>query len=238
MKAEQKRYTTAIILAAGIGARFGSDIPKHRLSLLGKSLISRVAKSFYDCDDIDSIVVVTREEDVDFVNSELLFLGDKLYKVVPGGSSRSESAVRGFLSIPEETEYVAIHDGARCLITPDDISSVAKAAYISGAASAASLIVDTVKLVKDHRIQGTVSRDELILASTPQIFSVDVYKNAIKNVSCASSITDDNILVENAGKEITAVILKNENIKITYPRDFEYAEFILNRREKQCLDSE
>lgn len=235
---EQKKYTTAIILAAGMGTRFGADVPKHRLSLFGKSLISRVAKSFYDCDDIDSIVVVTREEDVDFVNSELLFLGDKLYKVISGGSSRSESAKLGFLSIPAETEYVAIHDGARCLITPDDISRVANAAYVSGAATAASLIVDTVKRVKDNRIKGTVSRDELILASTPQIFSVDIYKNAIKNVSYTSSITDDNMLVEKTGKDITAVILKNENIKITYPKDLEYAEFILNRREKQCLDSE
>ena len=235
---EQKKYTTAIILAAGMGTRFGADVPKHRLSLFGKSLISRVAKSFYDCDDIDSIVVVTREEDVDFVNSELLFLGDKLYKVISGGSSRSESAKLGFLSIPAETEYVAIHDGARCLITPDDISLVANAAYISGAATAASLIVDTVKRVKDNHIKGTVSRDELILASTPQIFSVDIYKNAIKNVSYTSSITDDNMLVEKTGKDITAVILKNENIKITYPKDLEYAEFILNRREKQCLDSE
>ena len=235
---EQKNYTTAIILAAGIGSRFGSDAPKHRLSLLGKSLISRVAKSFYDCDDIDSIVVVTREEDVDFVNSELLFLGDKLHKVVPGGSSRSESAMLGFLSIPEETEYVAIHDAARCLITPYDVSRVAKAAYIGGAASAASLIVDTVKRVKDSHIIGTVSRDELVLASTPQIFSVDVYKNAIKDASLASFMTDDNMLVEKTGKEIIAVILENENIKITYPKDLEYAEFILNRREKQCLDSE
>lgn len=235
---EQKNYTTAIILAAGIGSRFGADAPKHRLSLLGKSLISRVAKSFYDCDDIDSIVVVTREEDVDFVNSELLFLGDKLHKVVPGGSSRSESAMLGFLSIPEETEYVAIHDAARCLITPDDVSRVAKAAYIGGAASAASLIVDTVKRVKDSHIIGTVSRDELVLASTPQIFSVDVYKNAIKDASLASFMTDDNMLVEKTGKEIIAVILDNENIKITYPKDLEYAEFILNRREKQCLDSE
>lgn len=235
---EQKNYTTAIILAAGIGSRFGADAPKHRLSLLGKSLISRVAKSFYDCDDIDSIVVVTREEDVDFVNSELLFLGDKLHKVVPGGSSRSESAMLGFLSIPEETEYVAIHDAARCLITPDDVSRVAKAAYIGEAASAASLIVDTVKRVKDGSIIGTVSRDELVLASTPQIFSVDVYKNAIKDASLASFMTDDNMLVEKTGKEIIAVILDNENIKITYPKDLEYAEFILNRREKQCLDSE
>jgi 2-C-methyl-D-erythritol 4-phosphate cytidylyltransferase len=115
---------------------------------------------------------------------------------------------------------------------------VAKAAYIGGAASAASLIVDTVKRVKDGSIIGTVSRDELVLASTPQIFSVDVYKNAIKDASLASSMTDDNMLVEKTGKEIIAVILENENIKITYPKDLEYAEFILNRREKQCLDSE
>ncbi len=238
IKKEKSIYTTAVILAAGIGSRFGSDVPKQRISLLGKSLIARVAEPFYKCDDIDSIVVVTRAEDIDFVNSELLFLGEKLHNVIVGGVCRAESARLGFLNVPKETTHVAIHDGARCLITREDISRVVRAAYVSGAASAVSLIVDTVKRVSDGQILGTASRDELVLAGTPQVFSCDVYKNALMNASDVSLVTDDNMLVESIGKEIAAVVLANENPKITYPKDLGYAEFILERRQKKCLDSE
>jgi 2-C-methyl-D-erythritol 4-phosphate cytidylyltransferase len=236
IKKEKSIYTTAIILAAGIGSRFGSGVPKQRISLLGKSIIARAAESFYRCDDIDSIVVVTREEDIDFVNSELLFLGKKLHRVIAGGTCRAESAKLGFLAVPVETTHVAIHDAARCLITPEDISRVAKAAYISGAASAVSIIVDTVKNINDGHILGTVPRDKMVLAETPQIFSFDVYKSALIGASDIALVTDDNMLVENIGHKITAVVLENENPKITYPKDLDYAEFILERRRKKCSD--
>ena len=237
-KIEKNKYTTAIILAAGIGSRFSSEIPKQRISLLGKSLIARAAEPFYKCDDIDSIVVVTRHEDMDFVNSELLFLDKKLHKVVAGGACRAESAKIGFLSIPSATTHVAIHDGARCLVTAEDISLVAKAAYDSGAATAVSVVTDTVKRVSGSHILETVSRDELVLAQTPQIFSYDIYKSALINAPDISTVTDDNMLVENIGHMITAVVLANENPKITYPRDLEYAEFLLRRRDEKCSDSE
>lgn len=236
MKKEKSLYTTAIILAAGIGSRFGSDVPKQRVSLLGKSLIARAAEPFYRCDDIDSMVVVTREEDIDFVNSELLFLGKKLHRVIAGGSCRAESAKLGFLAVPKETTHVAIHDGARCLITEEDISRVARAAYISGAASAVTLIADTVKNVKDGQIFGTAPRDKMVFAETPQIFSFDVYKSALVGASDISLVTDDNMLVENIGHKITAVVLENENPKVTYPKDLDYAEFLLERRMKKCSD--
>lgn len=236
MKKEKSLYTTAIILAAGIGSRFGSDVPKQRVSLLGKSLIARAAEPFYRCDDIDSIVVVTREEDIDFVNSELLFLGKKLHRVIAGGSCRAESAKLGFLAVPKETTHVAIHDGARCLITEEDISRVARAAYISGAASAVTLITDTVKNVSDGQIFGTAPRDKMVFAETPQIFSFDVYKSALVGASDISLVTDDNMLVENIGHKITAVVLENENPKVTYPKDLDYAEFLLERRRKKCSD--
>jgi 2-C-methyl-D-erythritol 4-phosphate cytidylyltransferase len=115
---------------------------------------------------------------------------------------------------------------------------VVNAAYESGAASAVSLIVDTVKHINGNMITGTASRNELVLAETPQIFSYDVYKSALMSSSDISSVTDDNMLVENIGHKITAVVLANENPKITYQKDLDYAEFILERRAKKCSDSE
>ena len=228
----KKEYTTAIILAAGIGSRFDASIPKQRLSILGKSLIARAAEPFYMCDDVDSIVVVTRSEDIEFVNHELRFLEKKLYAVIPGGECRAESARLGFLKIPPQTTHVAIHDGARCLITADAISDVIRASFTSGAASAVSPIVSTIKQINEGAIIGTVPRDGLVFAETPQVFSCDIYEKALSSCKLdASSVTDDNMLLESIGVNVTAVMICAENPKITYPRDLEYAEFLLKRRE-------
>ena len=226
------KYTTAIILAAGIGSRFSSSIPKQKISILGKSIIRRVAEPFFFCNEIDSIVVVTRAEDVDFVNCELRFLGKKLYATIPGGKCRAESAMLGFCAIPPETTHVAIHDGARCLITSNDISSVVCAAHNSGAASAVSEVVSTVKKISGNNIVETIPREELVFAETPQVFSCEIYKEAISSNVDMELITDDNMLVESIGKEITAVVLSEENPKITYSKDIDYAEFIIERRER------
>ena len=237
IKSTEKKYTTAVILAAGIGSRFSSSTPKQRVSILGKSLISRVAEAFYLCSDVDSIVVVTRDEDINFVNNELRFAIDKLHAVISGGNCRAESARIGFMAVPLETTHVAIHDGARCLIQPKDISAVIRAAYDFGAASAASRVVNTVKKISQNNIVGTVSRDNLVFAETPQVFDYDIYKMAISSEYDPNSITDDNMLIEGIGQEISVVMLSEENPKITYPRDVDYAEFLLKRREK-CLDIE
>ena len=235
---KNKYFTTAIILAAGVGSRFDSTVPKQTVSLLGKSIIARAAEPFYRCDDVDCIVVVTRSEDIDFVNRELHFLGTKLHAVISGGKCRAESASLGFLAVPDCTTHVAIHDAARCLIKEEDISSVIIEAYRSGAASAVSLIASTVKRVLDNSIVETVSRDELVLAETPQVFSCDIYKKALSAVLNFEKQTDDNMMVENIGVKISPVILSFENPKITYPHDLAYAEFLQRRREKECLDLE
>ena len=229
---EKTRYTTAVILAAGIGSRFSADFPKQRALLCGKSLIRRAAESFGACDDVDSIVVVTRSEDVDFVNSELRFLDKKLYAVVIGGKCRAESAKLGFAAIPRETTHVAIHDGARCIISPNDVSRVIRESHVSGAASAVAVVTDTVKRYNGKHICGTIPRDEVALAQTPQAFSVDIYKAALSETEDVFSVTDDNMLVEKLGISISAVLLKEPNPKITYESDLEYAEFLLTRREK------
>lgn len=235
---EKNEYTTAIILAAGIGSRFDAGVPKQRVSLLGKSIIRRAAEPFYLCGDIDSVVVVTRSEDVDFVNHELRFMGKKLYAVVSGGDCRAESSKLGFCAIPPQTTHVVIHDGARCLITSEAISLVIRAAFASGAASAVSPMISTVKRVRSDRIIETVKRDDLVLAETPQAFACTLYSEALSYASDLSCITDDNMLLENIGVDITAVYLNTENPKITYSRDLEYAEFLLKRREEKCLDLE
>lgn len=229
-KTSRNDYTTAIILAAGTGSRLDANLPKQRLTLLGKSIVSRAAEAFFKCKYIDSIVVVTREEDIDFVKQELHFAKEKLYTIIQGGDCRAESARLGFLAIPKATTHIAIHDAARCLISPEDITVVILEAKKHGAASAVSKVVDTVKLVSDSRIKETVPRENLYFAETPQVFSIEYYEKALAEAEDLRSITDDNMLLERIGIPVVPVVLSKPNPKITYSYDLEYAEFLLKRR--------
>lgn len=225
----RNEYVTAIILAAGSGSRLDASVAKQRMKLVGKSIIARATEAFFECESIDSIVVVTRAEDMDFVKKELHFAKEKVYAVIEGGECRAESAKRGFLAIPPATTHIAIHDGARCLITSEDITAVILEAKKHGAASAVSKIVDTVKLVCDGKIKETVPRENLYSAETPQVFSVEHYAKALSATEDLRCITDDNMLLEKIGIPIVPVILNGRNPKITYTDDLDYAEFLLKK---------
>ena len=219
--------TTAIILAGGDGTRFGAGVPKQFADVCGKTVLERTVEAFNKCDAINHIVIVTRSQYIEYVRNDLALASDKIYAVVEGGNSRSDSAVKGFESIPESTDFVAIHDAARCMIAPDDIELVLAKAYETGAASAARTIKDTVKTVSSDVILGTVNRDNLLAAETPQIFSVELYKRA--SAFSDDSITDDNMLFERAEIPVSFVLLNHPNIKITTQSDLEYAEFLINK---------
>lgn len=227
MKLDKKGFTTAIILAGGSGSRFGSDTPKQLLNLCGKTVLQRTVEAFYNCESIDRIVIVARPQDTESVKKDLHFASDKIHAFTEGGNSRAESARKGFLSIPEGTDYVAIHDAARCMIASDDIELVLVKAYQTGAASAAKVINDTIKNVSSNVILGTVNREDLVAAETPQVFSVELYKKAIEFSD--DSITDDNMLFEKAGIPVSSVVLNHPNLKITTQSDLDYAEFLLRK---------
>ena len=226
-----KAFVTAIVLAAGSGTRMGSETTKQKISLLGESILSRTLRAFSECDGVDAIVVVCKDDEKEWARAETENKIDKITSIISGGNSRAESARIGFANIPPETDYVAIHDGARCLITPENINSVIKKALESGAATAAVKATDTVKLCNGGCIVRTLPRDEVVLASTPQIFSRELYQRALNN-SSLDGVTDDNMLVESIGVEISVVDIGKENIKITTPDDIEFAEYIIKRRSR------
>ena len=222
--------TCAIILAAGVGSRMQSKITKQKLDILGHSVLYHSVMAFDVCELIDSIVVVVRESELEFAKAELAS-STKVCGIVIGGDTRAESARCGFLAIPGGTDFVAIHDAARPLITPDGISAVVTAAHTTGAASALSPVTDTVKQVDENGfIVSTLDRSILRRAQTPQVFSVEIYRRALAACDDFGSITDDNMLVERIGVAIKGVDVGAENPKITVPEDMAYAEFLLNRR--------
>lgn len=224
-------FVSAIILCAGASSRFGSN---KQLALIdGKTVAERTIEVFEELDEIQEIVlVVPKESTKDFQDIILLNEFKKVRAIVTGGETRQISASRGLRHISEKAKYVAIHDGARCLVTPEIILSVLEEAIENKCATAACQMTDTIKLSNEEGfIKKTVDRTALWSVQTPQIFETDVYKLATyKAVQDDIEVTDDCMLAENAGFKVKLVDTGKENIKITRPVDIALAEFIIASR--------
>ena len=228
---ESKKCTAAIIVAAGSSHRMGESVSKQFLEVKGVPVLVRTLQSFEACPEISRIVVVTKESFIPAVLEMAEVYGiQKLTAVVAGGDTRAASARCGFEAIGNDVTHVAIHDGARCLITPKEIAAVCLSAYRHGAATAAIPVTDTVKLAtKDGVIATTLDRRRIHLAATPQIFDTELYRKALATGN--TEATDDNQLVEALPHPVKLVECSRENIKITFPEDIPLAEFYLSRRE-------
>ena len=233
MDNQNNKRVTAVILAAGQSARMCSGISKHLINICGDTVLCHSIKAFEHADSISSIIVVARADEINTVE-ELTKKYSKVVSVIPGGDSRAESARLGFLAASELCEFVAIHDAARCLITPEMVNEVVTSAFIHGAATAVSLVYDTVKYTDEDRyIVDTLPREKLFLAATPQVFDCKLYAEALNSALDYTSKTDDNSILESAGVCIYPVDTGRNNIKVTTSEDLELAEFILSKRQKE-----
>ncbi len=232
MSSDKKYKLSAIILAAGSGTRMGGGVTKQNRLILGQSVLSRSVAAFEAAGTVDNIVVVAKADELDALSRELCSKFAKLSMIIVGGSSRFDSAREGFSAVCESSEYVAIHDAARCLITPEQIDSVAAAAFVSKAATASTPVTDTIKRADESgTIRATVDRSGLYHAQTPQIFSSELYKKAVDAFDGdANAVTDDNMLLERIGVGVTPVNIGKSNIKITTAEDLVLAEFLLSGR--------
>ncbi len=224
--------TAAIIVAAGQSTRMKGK-SKQFLTLDGVPVLIHTLRAFQRSRFIDEIVLVVRPEDEERVRLLVRkYRITKLTHIVHGGKTRAQSVKRGFAAIHKSMRFVAIHDGARCLVTPDMIKNVLREAYKHNAATAAAAVTDTVKLATRRGfIERTVDRDRVFLVSTPQAFNVDLYYTALVTAGKAD-FTDDNQLMEHIGIPVKLVDVGKENIKITTPEDVEHAAYILSRRSK------
>ncbi len=231
---KKKITLSAVILAAGASERFGENKIAYKLE--GRPVYIRTIEAFEASKKVDEIILVVKKEEVSSVASIVSEYGfTKLKKVVAGGSTRQESALRGFEAITPEAEYVAIHDAARCLITPEMIESVYRAARIDKAAAAAHKMTDTVKYATaDGYVDRTLDRDYVYTVSTPQIFLADLYRaSAYTAREAGFSATDDCMLAERLGFPVKLVEVGADNIKITYKDDIARAREILMRRKEE-----
>jgi 2-C-methyl-D-erythritol 4-phosphate cytidylyltransferase len=221
----------AIIAAAGQGTRMRGNRAKQFLELAGTPIIIHTLRSFELCDAIQEIILVLPASDT----AGFLALAEKhrlrkLSRIVPGGVTRADSVLKGLLTVPAATaEIIAVHDGVRPFVTPEEIAQTIKAAELNGAAILAAPVTDTIKEVRDGVVIKTLPRTDLRRALTPQCFRFDLLRRAYDQVDVLDpELTDESSLVERLGVGVTIVEGSARNIKITGPEDLALAEVMMN----------
>ena len=225
----------ALVAAAGSSSRMGG-VNKLLEPLDGIPVLARTLTALQLAEQVDEIVVATREEDLVEISHLCQTYGiTKCTKVVRGGESRAHSVLLAALEASPETELLAVQDGARPLVTPELIGRVITAAARCDAAAPAVPVKDTVKTVReDGAVEQTMDRDALRAVQTPQVFQADLLKAALQSaVENQIPITDDCSAVERLGKVVFLVEGDEENLKITTPVDLILAEAILQAREER-----
>lgn len=219
---------TAIILGAGSGTRMKTEKSKMLLEVMGKTVIERSVSAFLDIADIDEVIVTVREEDVEQFSTVLT---DERVSFVIGGATRQQS-VKNAVETIDDADLIIIHDGARPFVKADDIENTVRAALEFNAAAVGVPVKDTIKVIDDENmVVGTPDRSKLFAVQTPQIFKLEMYKQALQKAETdGKDFTDDCQLIEYAGGKVKMVQGSYDNIKITTPDDIALAENILLQR--------
>lgn len=226
----------AIIPAAGAGVRMGGETPKQFLSLEGVSIVVHTLRKFNAADSIDHIYLGLRPEDMERARSEIEREGfKKNVRLVRGGASRQQTVALALREAPASTKIVVVHDAVRPFVTPEMIRLSVEAAHKSGAAILGIPSVDTVKQVELQTILGTIPRERIVLAQTPQTFRFDVIKEACDRAEADGyEGTDESSLVERLGYPVTVLMGSDRNIKITKPSDLPLARLFIAQDQEEA----
>ncbi len=209
-----------ILAAAGSGSRFGSPTPKQFLRLGGERLYRLALDPFLPF--LDEAVILVPEDWIETVRRELPVgaAGDKELRVAPGGRHRQETVSRGLQLLSSGVEIVLVHDAARPYVDARLISRVIRTVRRGSAAVPVLKIRDTVKEVVSGRVEGTLERERLGLAQTPQGFPAQVLREALRQAGRDHFYgTDESSLAERIGVEVQAVEGDPRNLKVTFEGD-------------------
>ena len=220
------QYCGAVIVAAGTASRMGG-IDKVMAPLGGEPMIVRTVRAFQNCDAIREIVVVTRQDLIVKV-MDLCAGFEKVKAVIVGGADRQESVENGFRALSARVRLVAVHDGARPLVTNAVIDRAVRAAHTYGAAAPGVPVKDTIKIVRGGVVKETPDRSSLQAIQTPQVFDIHLLRAALKKArDDKATITDDCSAVERMGMSVKVVEGDERNIKVTTPVDLKTAALYL-----------
>jgi len=229
---QKKIACSVVVVAGGSSQRFGSD--KLFATLSGIPVLAHSLTTIEACKYVSEIIVVTELEKITTV-AELCekFNISKATKIVCGGETRLESALSGVSETDWNSNLIAIHDGARPLVTKEIIEKTIECAFDNKAAVPAVYSKDTVKIVSGKFVKETPERDCVYSIQTPQVFIPELIKGALTN-ALQNNITvyDDASAVEVLGFPVCITDGSEENIKITTPLDLKIAETILESRKR------
>lgn len=223
-----------VIPAAGQGKRMKSKVNKLFLKLQGIPILAHTISLFVDHSDIGQIVVVTREDEMNFCQTDVInrYFSENI-KVIAGGKSRRQSVFYGLQAFSPTIDYVIIHDGARPLLPKFLVDRVISTVKEHNAITLGIRLKNTVKKVdKNGYIKTTPPRNSLSSIQTPQAFSYDLITKAHRQVSYQLPITDDASLVENIGYPVKVIEGSDDNIKITTQFDLLISRVILKNRKE------
>jgi len=220
----------AIVVAAGRGVRFGSDVPKQFLRMKSKPLLSYSLLTFERHAAVDLIVLVAAPEWKSYIEQEIIrrFEIRKVAAIIPGGAARQDSVAAGLSVVSEVYEFVAVHDAVRPFFSTHVLDRVIAGCRSVDACIPTIALRDTVKQVEENLIVRTVPRETLRLAQTPQVFRRTVLIEAFQHAKRNNFLgTDEASLIEAAGGRAVWVEGEEKNLKITTPLDLKIAEIIL-----------
>jgi 2-C-methyl-D-erythritol 4-phosphate cytidylyltransferase len=245
----------AVLVAAGRGSRMarlldgaapangaimnperagGWGRPKQYLELAGRPIVTHTIDRFESTPVIDRIILVVPPGDERTCQLEIVrpFGFRKIAAIVAGGAERQASVARGLAALPDEVEWVAVHDGVRPCVTQEQITAVVNAAVQADGAILAVPLRDTPKQVgSDGVIQTTLVRSQIWLAQTPQVFRRAALREALARAEADGVVgTDDAALMERLGARVVIVEGSTANVKITTPDDLPFAERWLANR--------
>jgi 2-C-methyl-D-erythritol 4-phosphate cytidylyltransferase len=232
----------AIVPAAGLGTRMGTDQPKQYLELDGVPLILFTLRRLAACAAITEFVIASRAEDVASLKGKVAQAGlGRPTQVIHGGDNRQQSVANALAHVDPATEIVLVHDAVRPFVTPKQVDRVIAEARARGAAILGIPAIDTVKEVKRAclpedvaLISATIPRERIVLAQTPQAFSGALLRQAFhKAEQDGVTASDEAALVERLGRDVYVVLGSERNLKITRPSDMELARFYLDQERQR-----
>lgn len=222
-----------LIPAAGKGSRMGSDRNKLLLTLLDRPLLAWTLMAAAASYEIQWIGIMGQPEDFADFKAILADLSlSKPVELILGGTTRQASVYHGLKALPASAEHVLIHDGARCLATPNLFDRCADALETCQGLIAAIPVKDTIKVVDEQgSIIDTPNRSQLWAAQTPQGFDVQLLKQCHEQgCQLGWAVTDDAALFEKCELPVKIVLGEETNLKVTTPVDLAIAEYILRQR--------
>lgn len=225
-----------VIAAAGQGSRMKTRVNKQFLLLKSHPVLAYSLDFFEKQDMVDEIVVVTSEKELDYCQREIVdkFHYRKVSAVLPGGKERQDSVWEGLKYLSPDTDFVAVHDGARPLLSSDVLRRLLSEAREWGAAIPGVASKDTLKMVdKDSFVRQTIDRSMVYSIQTPQVFLYSELREAYQLASEENYYaTDDAALFEKYIGRVKLVAGDYNNIKITTPEDLMIARSLLEGREE------